>query len=264
MKRIRRKLKKLVLVLTAGLVLSACSADYKEKEQVISNTQALLNRPATEEPEEIYQPDSTSDTTEFYEIPDYSGDAYVTVNGNTPYFSETDYTTEAFEEYGDLDSLGRCTTAYACIGQELMPTEERGEIGMIKPSGWWQNKYDFVDGKYLYNRCHLIAYCLTGENANDKNLITGTRRMNTEGMLPFELMVCGYVENTGNHVLYRVTPVFEEDNLLADGVLMEGWSVEDNGDGICFNVFVYNAQPGVEINYATGENWATETQEESL
>lgn len=267
MKRARRKIKRIALIIAAGLILNACSADYREKEQVISDAQALLSKPASEELEETYQPDSTSDIAGLDEVPDYSGDTYVAVNGNIPYFSETDYTTEAFEEYGDLDSLGRCTMAYACIGQDLMPTEERGEIGMIKPSGWWQNKYDFVDGKYLYNRCHLIAYCLTGENANEKNLITGTRYLNTEGMLPFENLVADYVKDTGNHVLYRVTPVFEENNLLADGVLMEGWSVEDDGSGICFNAFVYNEQPGIEIDYTTGENWlagSAQSADESL
>ncbi len=194
------------------------------------------------------------------DIPEFSGSPYVIVNENIPDFEESEYTTVSFESYGELDSLGRCTTAYANVGKDIMPTEERGAIGMIKPSGWHTVKYDFVDGKYLYNRCHLIGYQLTGENDNEKNLITGTRYMNVQGMLPFEDMVADYVEETGNHVLYRVTPVFLGENLLADGVHMEGWSVEDEGKGVCFNVFVYNSQPGVEIDYATGDSRIAESQ----
>lgn len=185
-------------------------------------------------------------------VPVYSGTPYVEINGNTPYFTENDYSTQAFESYSELDALGRCGVCFANIGIEIMPTEERGEIGQIKPSGWQLVKYDFVDGKYLYNRCHLIGFQLAGENANEKNLITGTRYMNVQGMLPFENMVAEYVQNTGNHVLYRVTPVYEGTNLVASGVLMEAKSVEDNGAGICFNVYVYNCQPGVVIDYATG------------
>lgn len=192
------------------------------------------------------------------EIPPFGGTPYVEINGNIPYFGEADYTTESFESYSELDDLGRCGTAYANIGRDLMPTEERGEIGSVKPSGWHTVKYDCVDGKYLYNRCHLIGYQLTGENANEKNLITGTRYMNVEGMLPFENAVDDFVEATNHHVLYRVTPVYEGDNLVAGGVLMEGWSVEDGGRGICFNVYVYNCQPGVGIDYATGESWLAE------
>lgn len=185
-------------------------------------------------------------------IPPYTGIPYVEINGNVPDFTENDNSTEVFEIYSELDSLGRCGVCFANIGKELMPTEERGEIGKVKPSGWQLVKYDCVDGKYLYNRCHLIGYQLSGENANEKNLITGTRYMNVDGMLPFENMVANYVENTGNHVLYRVTPIFEGDNLVASGVQMEAKSVEDDGVGICFNVYVYNCQPGVEIDYATG------------
>ncbi|MBQ6717338.1 MAG: DNA/RNA non-specific endonuclease [Clostridia bacterium] len=161
---------------------------------------------------------------------------------------------KAYEFYSELDDLGRCGYVMACVGTEIMPTEERGEIGMVKPTGWHTVKYDNVDGKYLYNRCHLIGYQLSGENANRKNLITGTRYLNIEGMLPFENLIAEYVEETNNHVLYRVTPIFEGDNLLATGVQMEGYSVEDNGEEICFNVFAYNAQPGITINYATGES----------
>ena len=190
------------------------------------------------------------------EIPAYSGTPYTEVNGNKPYFTEAELTTQSFETYSDLDSLGRCGVAYANVGQDLMPTEPRGEIGAVKPSGWHLVKYDNVDGKYLYNRCHLIAYMLAAENANPQNLITGTRYLNVQGMLPFETKVCDYVKNTGNHVLYRVTPIFDGDNLLADGVLMEAYSVEDAGEGISFCVFAYNVQPGIGIDYATGDNWA--------
>ena len=190
------------------------------------------------------------------EIPAYSGTPYTEVNGNQPYFTEEELTTQSFETYSELDSLGRCGMAYANVGQDLMPTEPRGEIGAVKPSGWHLVKYDNVDGKYLYNRCHLIAYMLAAENANPQNLITGTRYLNVQGMLPFETKVCDYVKNTGNHVLYRVTPSFDGDNLLADGVLMEAYSVEDAGEGICFCVFAYNVQPGIGIDYATGDNWA--------
>ena len=190
------------------------------------------------------------------EIPAYSGTPYTEVNGNQPYFTEADLTTQSFETYSELDSLGRCGVAYANVGQDLMPTEPRGEIGAVKPTGWHLVKYDNVDGKYLYNRCHLIAYMLAAENANPQNLITGTRYLNVQGMLPFETKVCDYVKNTGNHVLYRVTPIFDGDNLLADGVLMEAYSVEDAGEGISFCVFAYNVQPGIGIDYATGDNWA--------
>ncbi len=195
------------------------------------------------------------------EIPEYSGEPYIEINGNEPFFSEEELSEQSFEIYSEMDSLGRCGTAYASIGTDLMPTEKRGSIGQVKPSGWHTAKYDVVDGKYLYNRCHLIGYQLSGENANERNLITGTRYMNVEGMLPFENMVADYVKETDNHVLYRVTPVYEGDNLVADGVQMEACSVEDEGDGIFYNVYVYNVQPGVEIDYATGESTADEDYE---
>lgn len=189
------------------------------------------------------------------DIPAYSGEAYIAIHENVPYFTSEDLTTNSFEVYGDLDGLGRCTTAYANIGKDIMPTEERGSIGSVKPSGWQTVRYNgVVDGNYLYNRCHLIGYQLSGENANVQNLITGTRYLNIEGMLPFENMVDDYIEETNNHVLYRVTPVFKGDNLLANGVLMEGYSVEDNGEGICFCIFAYNVQPGISIDYATGNS----------
>lgn len=184
----------------------------------------------------------------------YDGKPYVVINDNDPDFTDADMTTTSFESYGELDGLGRCTTAFANIGKDLMPTEKSGSIGEVKPTGWQMAKYDNVDGKYLYNRCHLIGYQLTGENANAKNLITGTRYLNVDGMLPFENMVADYIKETGNHVLYRVTPVFSGDNLVASGVHMEAESVEDNGDGILFNVYCFNAQPGIAIDYATGDS----------
>ena len=188
-------------------------------------------------------------------IPAYDGKAYVAINNNEPFFTDSDMTTTAFENYSDLDSLGRCGVAYANICKDIMPTEERGKIGMIKPSGWHTVKYDVIKDRYLYNRCHLIGYQLAGENANPKNLITGTRYLNVEGMLPFENLVADYVNNTGNHALYRVTPMFSGSNLVANGVLIEAKSVEDNGGGILFNVYCYNVQPGVGINYENGDSW---------
>lgn len=189
------------------------------------------------------------------EIPAYSGEAYVEINKNVPFFKDNEITTDSFEEYSRLDVLGRCGVAYACLSQELMPTDERDAIGSVKPTGWHTVKYpDVIEDKYLYNRCHLIAWCLSGENANEENLITGTRYMNVEGMLPFEEMVARYIDETDNHVMYRVTPIFEGDNLVASGVLMEAYSVEDNGEGICFCVYCYNVQPSIEIDYLTGES----------
>lgn len=195
---------------------------------------------------------------------DYNGSAYEERNNNKPEFTKDEITTKSYEYYSDLDELGRCGMAIACIGQDLMPTEKRGSIGMIKPTGWHTVKYDFVDGKYLYNRCHLIGYQLSGENANEKNLITGTRYFNTIGMLPFENQVADYVKETNNHVMYRVIPIFENDDLVAKGVTMEAYSVEDNGQGVSFNVFVYNIQPGVAINYHTGESRLTGENDESI
>ena len=192
------------------------------------------------------------------EAPAYGGESYAVVEDNQPAFTAEDLTTDSYETYGSLDALGRCTAAMACIGPDLMPTEDRGSIQDVTPTGWEQGQYDCVDGGYLYNRCHLIGYQLTGENDNERNLITGTRYLNVEGMLPFENLVADYIQETGNHVLYRVTPVFQGSDLLASGVQMEAYSVEDGGDGVCFNIYCYNVQPGVEIDYATGENWAEE------
>lgn len=188
------------------------------------------------------------------DVPKFGNRPYVAICGNIPSFTEDQLVTESYETYLSLDELGRCRTVMACVGQDIMPTEERGNIGQVKPTGWHTVKYDFVDGKYLYNRCHLIGYQLTGENANDRNLITGTRYLNIEGMLPFEDMIADYVKETGNHVIYRVTPIFDGYNLLARGVQMEALSVEDNGAGVCFNVYAYNNQPGIVIDYATGDS----------
>ena len=195
-------------------------------------------------------------------IPEYSGKPFVRINDNIPDFSTEDLSTESYEHYGRLDYLGRCTVASANIGPDLLPTEERENISHIKPSGWQIAKYDFIDGRYLYNRCHLIAFQLTGENDNEKNLITGTRYMNTE-MISFEEMVGDYVRETGNHVRYRVTPIYDGENPLASGVQMEAMSVEDNGEAILFNVYFYNVQPGVTIDYETGNNWLTREEDSS-
>lgn len=206
-------------------------------------------------PQENQQASAVSVSLE--EVPAYSGSPYVELDGNQPGFSLEERTTDSFETYSTLDALGRCGPAYACIGQDLMPTEDRESISSVRPTGWMQAEYDFVEGGSLYNRCHLIGFQLTGENANEENLITGTRYMNVEGMLPFENMVADYIKETGNHVLYRAAPIFEGENLVASGVVMEAFSVEDEGEGVCFHVYVYNVQPGVEIDYATGESWET-------
>ena len=189
------------------------------------------------------------------EIPEFSGDPYVEINGNVPFFTEEEITTESYESYAELDALGRCGAAMACIGKDLMPTEDRGDIANVKPTGWKQAQYDCVSGGNLYNRCHLIGYQLTGENDNEKNLITGTRFMNWDGMVDFENMIADYIKDTGNHVMYRVTPIFENYDLVARGVLMEAYSVEDNGEGIQFCVYCYNNQPGVCIDYYDGTSW---------
>ena len=199
----------------------------------------------------VVQYDEIQQNIDFSNI-EYKGEIYEIVNNNKPFFEQSDIKPDAFENYSGLDGLGRCGTAYACIGIEIMPVEERGPIGMIKPSGWQLTKYEGIDGKYLFNRCHLIGYQLTGENANERNLITGTRYFNVNGMLPFENKAANYIRETKNHVLYRVTPVFENSNLVAKGVLMEALSVEDNGESLSFCVFVFNIQPGIEIDYSDG------------
>lgn len=212
-------------------------------------------------PQERPQEDAVTITID--EVPVYSGDPYVVINDNEPSFSSEELESDSFESYGELDDLGRCTIAFANLSSELMPQGERGSIGQVKPSGWQTVRYDSVDGKYLYNRCHLIGWQLSGENANERNLITGTRYMNTEGMLPFENMVADYIKETDGHVLYRVTPIFVEDELVARGVQMEAYSIEDAGASICFNVFVYNVQPGIEIDYSDGSSRLSETADES-
>lgn len=236
---LKNKLKILSLLLTLVIFLSGCGVWFTND---ISGQNGLF----------IGVTDTRVDTLK--DIPEFSDEPYVILNDNKPEFTDDMLSDKAYEFYSELDSLGRCGYVMACVGVEIMPTEERGEIGMVKPTGWHTVKYDNVDGKYLYNRCHLIGYQLTGENANKKNLITGTRYLNIDGMLPFENLIADYVTETENHVLYRVTPIFEGDNLLATGVQMEGYSVEDNGAEICFNVFAYNAQPGITIDYATGES----------
>ena len=203
------------------------------------------------------QPESAP-TISLDAVPAYAGEPYVILNDNTPLFRQEDCVTESYEFYDELDALNRCTQAVACVGKDLMPTEERGSIGQVKPTGWQSAKYDFVDGKYLYNRCHLIGFQLTGENANERNLITGTRYMNVDGMLPFENMVADYIKETDNHVLYRVVPIYAGNNPVASGVTMEAYSVEDDGEGICFYVYVYNVQPGVVIDYTDGTSYAEE------
>lgn len=234
------------ILLSLSFILGACSQSAGSQQTEV-NTE-LSGEKDTGSPEQ-----SSFDLSQ---VPAYSGEPYVVVNNNIPFFKDSDLTTEAFEKYSDLDSLGRCGAAYANVCQEIMPTEKRGAIGMVKPTGWQTVKYDWVDGKYLYNRCHLIGYQLSGENANEKNLITGTRYLNVDGMLPFENLVADYVHETDHHVLYRVTPVFENSDLVASGVLMEAQSVED--DDVLFCVYCYNVQPKVTIDYATGESHASE------
>ena len=244
MGRYKRKSNKLIKQLLGLFIVIAClSVGFFYESDTINNSQEN-------------QAIATSQSNTYIsieDIPEYSGQIYVTINDNMPYFEESEYTTEAFEEYSELDNLGRCGVAYANICKEILPTEERGDISDVKPTGWVQAKYE---GEYLYNRCHLIGHQLAGEDANELNLITGTRYFNVSGMLPFEDQVAEYIEkNIDNHVLYRVTPVFEGDNLLATGVEIEAYSVEDNGLGVCFNVFVYNVQPGINIDYKTGESF---------
>ena len=235
----KNKLKILSLLLTLAVFLSGCGVWFTND---IDGQNSLI----------IGTTDTWVDTLQ--DIPEFSNEPYVILNDNKPDFTDDMLSDKAYEFYSELDELGRCGYVMACVGTEIMPTEERGAIGMVKPTGWHTVKYDNVDGKYLYNRCHLIGYQLTGENANTRNLITGTRYLNIEGMLPYENLIADYVNETGNHVLYRVTPIFEGDNLLATGVQMEGYSVEDDGKEICFNIFAYNAQPDIEIDYATGES----------
>lgn len=254
--------KKLILLLSAViLLLTSCGSSLpvnKNHASTILDIEVIQTESKID-PEELPSKFDSS------QIPVYVGNTYTTINDNIPFFAADDTLPAGYEFYSPLDELARCGPAMALVGKETIPTEERGEIGMVKPTGWHTVKYSgIVDGNYLYNRCHLIGYQLSGENANEKNLITGTRYFNVTGMLPFENEVADYVKNTGNHVIYRVTPVFAGDNLVADGVLMEAYSAEDNGEGVCFCVFVYNVQPGIEIDYATGDSWVNGTaQKES-
>lgn len=264
----------LVFLLAAILSLSGCSktqedsgagseaVETQEAEQAPEKPQDPEELPTEEQREEILAIDEIAASFEpdaSIEIPDYSGDVYVVMNDNIPFFTKENLPTTSFAYYSELDELGRCGTACANVGRDLMPEEERGDISQIKPSGWQSVKYEQVDGDYLYNRCHLIGYQLSGENANEKNLITGTRYLNVQGMLPFENLIADYVNETGNHVLYRAAPVFDGEDLVAYGVLLEGWSVEDEGDGVCFNVFVYNVQPDIVIDYADGDSHLDES-----
>lgn len=251
-------LKILSLLLALLLVLSGCldpSGLSGPTDPPSTPTQDVPTGSPTDTPSD---PEQSFDLSS---VPPYAEDAYVALNQNLPTFTRDQLTTNSYETYAPLDSLGRCGVAIACIGLDLMPSEERDEIGSVTPSGWKSVKYDHISGKYLYNRCHLIGFQLSGENANRSNLITGTRYLNIEGMLPFENMIADYVKETGNHVLYRVTPVFEGNNLVASGVQMEAYSVEDNEESICFNVYAYNVQPGVVIDYATGNSRLAGTED---
>ena len=257
-----KTMKKLIAIVSV-LIIIACGMAGLLREQIGSrdpiDTTGVSTGISDSTTEENDIPTSITSSTTDSVIPEYNGKAYVTLNNNMPQFENFDDTT-VFETYSEFDYLDRCGVAYANICKELMPTDDREEIGSVKPSGWVyngksnNNKYDFVDGKYIYNRCHLIGFQLAGENANEKNLITGTRYLNIEGMLPFENMVADHVKEEGGHVLYRVTPIFKDNELVCRGVQIEAYSVEDDGKDICFNVFCFNVQPGVEINYQTGQN----------
>lgn len=239
--------KTLLAIIIFTIILCCCSCSLIDLTHEPSTTELSTNTDST-----AFEAETGNFSLD--NIPPFTGTAYVEINNNIPFFTDTT-TTKVFETYSSLDNLGRCGVAFANVCPELMPTEPRGYIGMIKPSGWHTIKYNgLIEGNYLYNRCHLIAYELTSENDNTLNLITGTRFLNIQGMLHFENMVADYVKSTGNHVLYRVTPIYDGDNLVASGVLMEGYSVEDKGTGICYCIYCYNAQPGIEIDYATGDS----------
>ncbi|MCH4072329.1 DNA/RNA non-specific endonuclease [Pseudoramibacter sp.] len=240
------------VILGAALALTGCSAG------TVNKVKSKIKNPVTKKTTTV----QAATATDLSQIPAYSGNPYVALNNNKPNFTDSDLTTSSYEHYSDLDSLGRCGVAMACVGKDTMPKagEQRGSISSITPTGWHNARYDFVDGKMVYNRCHLIAHELTDENANAKNLITGTRTLNIDGMLPFENMVTDYIKETGNHVLYRVTPIFQGNELVARGVQMEGESVEDKGQGVLFNVYCYNVEPGVTIDYATGYTQADGTK----
>lgn len=246
----KKLLKIIPLIMTICILFTSCA----EIESYTENT--------TESTSTVARVSMSEDSFDISSIPKFTSQPYVVINDNIPSFDKADYTTKSYETYGALDSMGRCTSCVACIGKDLMPTEERGSIGSVKPTGWHTTKYDNVDGKYLYNRCHLIGYQLTAENANERNLITGTRYLNVTGMLYFEDMVADYIKSTNNHVLYRVTPIFVGKELVARGVQMEGYSVEDKGKGICYNVYCYNNQPNINIDYYTGESNAVSSSDD--
>ncbi len=245
----------LVLFLTI-MLLAGCSAVEGDTALSSYNQERTSNAalPSSEDDDSTDSKESETESSSQETAPTAPQSPYQVLNNNVPEFTEDEITTESFEQYAELDELGRCGTAFACVGVDLMPTEERGSISRVKPTGWDSVKYDCVDGKYLYNRCHLIGFQLTGENANPQNLITGTRYMNVDGMLPFENEVADYVKETEHHVMYRVTPDFQGENLVANGVQIEALSVEDNGEGVSYNVYVYNIQPGIIIDYATGKS----------
>lgn len=248
--KIKTILFSLILTCTA---LTGCSE---------SDINTYINDIASMTSEITSESDTTAKTSmSNTDIPKYTGNAYVEINNNKPTFTNDEITTNSFESYSDLDELGRCGIAEACIGTDIMPTEKRGQIGQIKPSGWHTVKYpEYISDNYLYNRCHLIGYQLTGENANEKNLITGTRYLNITGMLPFENEVADYIKETNNHVMYRVTPLFVNDELVARGVYIEAYSVEDDGSGVSYNVYCFNIQPHITIDYATGDSYVTKEQ----
>ncbi len=259
----KRKIWLLAAVLSVYLLMTGCGAAESDGSMDMLRASASQENAAKDEAQDLVDGQAGETANAEFSIEDveeYTGQAYAVVNGNQPYFSEDELSGQSYEFYSELDELGRCGVAHASIGVDLMPTEKRESISHIKPTGWQSAKYDNVDGKYLYNRCHLIGFQLAGENANEKNLITGTRYLNVDGMLPFENMVADYVKETENHVMYRVTPVFEGNNLVASGVLLEAQSVEDQGEEIEFCVYAYNVQPGIVIDYATGESYAEGSQ----
>ncbi len=267
-----KKYKLIIITIVAMIVISSLASNDSEEKQetttiavhneVSETTNKKIesnenNKSDKKEETTTKKIDNKKKTVKLNDIPSYTGNAYTIINNNQPTFTDEEITTTSYETYSTLDYLGRCGIVEACVGQDIMPTEERGSIGHVRPSGWQTVKYDNVDGKYLYNRCHLIGYQLTGENDNVKNLITGTRYFNVEGMLPFENLVADYVKETKNHVMYRVTPLYNNEELIARGVILEGYSVEDDGAGVSFNVFCYNVQPDIEINYANGNSKST-------
>ena len=264
----------LALLMALTVLFTSCNNSKNSNDDLdhnnnngIVNSDTSGQKNSTGDPTDVRDDNGSNDDednqeeTDLYPLPEgiapYSGNPYVVLNSNKPQFTAEEITTQSFEFYSELDNLGRCGYAIACVGKDLMPTIPRGDIGGVTPSGWVNKKYDtsIVSGGYIYNRCHLLGWQLTGEDANKKNLITGTKYINIEGMLPFENEIADYVKETGNHVMYRVTPIFVGNNLVASGVQLEAYSVEDSGAEICFNVFSYNIQPGIVIDYSTGENW---------